>query len=271
MKTKLLSFAAAFAAAAAFADPNDPQITKIADATQGGNRVVVVNYRLDEPAIVTFDVKTNGVSIGAANLKYASGDVHKVVAAGDHVLNWNAWKAWPGYKFDDGSVSIEVKAWATNSPPDYMVIDLRKGANGEYATGAKTYYTGPEQLPDTPNGDVIEKGGVTNNAYKTDYLVMRRIYAKNIVWPMSSPSGEEGRQNDATANTGENSQHYVQLTNDYYIAVFPGTIGHSRALFSNGRGSSAALANWFPTDGCAYTHLNGASARTGGQPPDSGS
>ena len=85
MKTNRREFicgVAALAIVAAFADPTDPQITKEGEAWQDGNSAVVVDYALDEPAIVTFDVKTNGVSIGAENLKFASGDVHKVVEAG---------------------------------------------------------------------------------------------------------------------------------------------------------------------------------------------
>jgi len=216
MKTNRREFicgVAAFAAVAALADPTDPQISKKGEAWQDGNNVVVVDYALDEPAIVTFDVKTNGVSIGAENLKFASGDVHKVVAAGNHQLQWNAWKAWPGHEFEDGSVSIEVRAWAVNAPPDYMVVNLTAGNFGE-----KTFYTGPGQLP--------EDGGVTNDAYKTDYLVMRRIPAAGRTFRMGSPNSETGRQDNEIP-------HYVSLTNDYFMGVFNLTAGQFRNIVAN--------------------------------------
>ncbi len=85
MKRQLMAFVAACAAGVALADPNDPQVSLVS-AAQNESRVLKVSYTLDEPAIVTFDVKTNGVSIGGANLKLAYGDVHRVVEAGAHTL-----------------------------------------------------------------------------------------------------------------------------------------------------------------------------------------
>ncbi len=238
-----------------------PAVAKDASAaTPAAPRMVSVAFDLAEPAIVTLgaQVSTDGGSTWTDiddKVVHVVGDVNRKLPAGTgYTALWNADADWPGHPADGESVRTVVRRWTDDNPPLYFVMSCAD-------TSKRWYFTDERQIP----------GGVTNRLYKTDYLAMRRIYAKNIVWPMSSPSGEEGRQNDASANTGENPQHYVQLTNDYYIAVFPGTIGHSLALFSNGRSSSAALANWFPTDACAYTHLNGASARTGGQPPDSGS
>ena len=210
MKKEIFAFAAAISAVSALADANDPQIQKVGEAMQDLARVLTVNYTLDEPAIVTFDMKTNGVSIGAENLKLAYGDVHRVVEAGTRSLSWPAYEAWPGYKFNNGEVSVEVTAWATNSPPDYMVIKLV----GE-DKGARTFYTAPEQLPGV--------GGVTNDMYKTDYLVMRRIPAAGKTYRMGSPTTEVGR--DYTSGAGEEPLHYVCLTNDFYISVFELTQG----------------------------------------------
>ena len=93
MKVKSCVFVA-LASLAAFADPTDPQVALIS-AGQDLNRVVTVKYTLDEPAIVTFDVLTNGVSIGAENLKTASGDLWRVVAAtGSGEVRTIAWNAY---------------------------------------------------------------------------------------------------------------------------------------------------------------------------------
>ena len=221
MKRQLMALVAACAAGTMLADPNDPQISLVS-AQQDDNRVLKVTYTLDEPAIVTFDVKTNGVSIGAANLKLASGDVHRVVNATEagevRTLFWRAYEAWPEHtsKKDGMDFSVTVTAWATNSPPDYMVIKLVGDDKG-----ARTYYTAPEQLPG--------EGGVTNDIYKTDYLVMRRIPAAGKTFRMGPPP-EVTRSVNAV-------RHLVALTNDFYMAVFELT----QAQYSNVMGWVCSL------------------------------
>ncbi len=198
----------------AFADPFDPQITSCSIA-QDDKRIVTARYVLDEPAIVTFDVKTNGVSIGGANLKLAYGDVHRQLEPGEHVLFWPAYEAWPGHssRKDGMEFSVTVTAWATNSPPDYMVIKLV----GE-DKGARTFYTSPEQLPGI--------GGVTNDMYKTDCLVMRRIPAAGKTFRMGSPASEpEHKANEIL--------HYVSLTNDFYMSVFELTQGQFKNVIGS--------------------------------------
>ena len=233
MKRKLMAFVAACAAGAALADPNDPQITLVS-ATQNDNRVLKVSYTLDEPAIVTFDVKTNGVSIGAANLKLATGDVHRVVEAGTHTLFWPAYEAWPEHTSKrDGEFSVTVTAWATNSPPDYMVVKLVGDDKG-----ARTFYTAPEQLPGV--------GGVTNDLYKTDYLVMRRIPAAGKTFRMGAPSGEPGRY-------GSETLHYVTLTNDFYMAVFELTVGQFKNIVQNFTDVASGLSAYGSSKLCVST------------------
>ena len=212
----LLCLSAVCTALLASADPNDPQI-ELVSVEQDANRVVKVEYTLDEPAIVTFDVKTNGVSIGVENLKMASGDLWRVVAATGEgetrTISWPAYESWPDHKFGNGEVSVTVTAWATNSPPDYMVIKLV----GE-DKGARTFYTVPEQLPGV--------GGVTNDMYKTDYLVMRRIPAAGKTFRMGSPASESARRENEIL-------HYVSLTNDFYMGVFELTAGQFRNITTN--------------------------------------
>ena len=61
MKKNIAVLLVACSSCVAFADPNDPQATLVS-VKQDSERVVNVEYTLDEPAIVTFDVKTNGVA-----------------------------------------------------------------------------------------------------------------------------------------------------------------------------------------------------------------
>ena len=185
------------------AAPAVPQLTLMSVSQSATTRRVTVDYSLAGPAIVTLDVLTNGVSIGAVNITHTYGDVNRLVGGGAHRLHWQADKSWPGFVFSDDTVSIEVTAWATNSPPDYMVVDLA-GNKGE-----RTWYTSAEQLPD---------GGLKNDKYKTDYLVMRRIPAAGKTFRMGSPATEPGRRPNEVL-------HYVTLTNDFYMSVFELTQG----------------------------------------------
>ena len=74
-------------AAAVFADPADPQISNVRLNQNSISRRVTVQYDLDEAAVVTMDVLTNGVSIGGVNIQNVSGDCFRKVAAGnDHVV-----------------------------------------------------------------------------------------------------------------------------------------------------------------------------------------
>ena len=88
-----------------------------------------VSYSIDEPAIITVDVRTNrgdGVyaSIGADKLRRISGEVNKFVTN----VNTFVSATWP----IDSSISeqaissahIVVTAWATTAPPDYMAINM---------------------------------------------------------------------------------------------------------------------------------------------------
>ena len=180
-----------------------PQFTITSVDQNATTRRVTVEYSLTEPAIVTLDVLTNGVSIGAANVTHTYGKVNRMVDAGTHQLHWQADRSWPGFVFSDDTVSVEVTAWATNSPPDYMVVDL-VGNKGE-----RTWYAAAEQLPD---------GGLRNDKYKTDYLVMRRIPAAGKTFRMGSVATEPRRRSNEIL-------HYVTLTNDFYMSVFELTQG----------------------------------------------
>ena len=73
---------ATLATMVAFADPSSPQVTLGPVTQDPATHLVTASYTLDEPAVITFDVKTNGVTIGGANLTHAYGDVHRVVGIG---------------------------------------------------------------------------------------------------------------------------------------------------------------------------------------------
>ena len=167
--------------------------------TQAEDRQVSIRYTLDdEPAIVTVDILTNDVSIGYANIQNIAGDVNVKVATGSHEILWRPDKSWPGHVFTNGEVKAVVRAWATNAPPDYMVVDLTMN-------NTMFFYPAAEAIP---------HGGVTNILYKTSMLVMRRIPAANVRWRMGSPGNEPGR------TAASETCHYVTLTKDYYMGIY---------------------------------------------------
>ena len=199
MKTPL-SIIAALCAATAFADPADPQISNF-NVNQDAMRIVHVTFTLDEPAYITMDVLTNHVSIGIDNFSNATGDVNKLVPAGNRTITWEARESWPDQRFHDPALSVKLTAWAADNPPDIMDIDL------ENKTVA--YYQSVDFLP---------QGGLANNKYRTTHLVMKKVRAAGMTFMMGSPEDEQYRNNGASETL-----HAVALTNDYFLAIYETT------------------------------------------------
>ena len=196
-----LSFVIAFAVALATAkaNPADPQISNLT-VRQDDHRVVHVSYMLDEAAVVTMDVLTNGVSIGGANIQLVVGDCFKSVAAGTHSFQWHARESWPDQKFSGPVVTLQLKSWATDVPPDVMDIDLE--------TKAVAYY---------PSFDFLPDGALANDKYRTTHLVMKRVHAAGQTFTMGSPTDENPNR------LASEVQHSVSFTKDYYLAIYETT------------------------------------------------
>jgi len=179
------------------------------------NALVTIRYAFTgEPAIVTVDIQTNGIngyaSIDNTFLTNLVGDVNKKISPGSgKVITWQPADTIPG-RFKVCNARAVVTLHATNSPPDYVVLDLADNGLGQ----------GNSRVRFFPNADQIPLG-VTNDIYKTRYYVMRRIHAAGIVWPMGAPDNESGR------NSGlEKARPWVALSEDYYIGIYEVTQGH---------------------------------------------
>ena len=210
MKT-LVSMLFLGAAAAAQATP----AISVDAVTQGATRAVTVSYTLSgEPAVVTLDaVTTNGAAMAASDLLVVSGGANRLMPTGNHTLVWQP-SADSGFgPFNAGAVKVTLKAWPTNAPPDYLVIDLIQKERGA------RYYTCADAIP----------GGITDVRYKTDYLVLRRIPAAGVKWRMGSPSTEVG----SAAYRASERTHLVELTEDYYCGVYPTT--YRQTYWLNGK------------------------------------
>ena len=241
MNTKTcISMLATMAASALVAATPVIKADSVTFSQNSTTRLVTIGYTLEETdAVVTVDVLTNGVSIGAENFTNIDGDVNRRVSPGDHLVVWHPRASWPDHVFTNNEVSVEVRAWDVTIPPDYMVVDL---AN---AVDRIRYYVSEKALPD---------GGLTNDIYRSTKLVMRRIPASGNVWTMGSPKGEIGR-----VETRE-YQHLVTMTNDYYLGVFPVTQAqHQLVIGNNPTKASIRGSDYAPVFGETYYNLRGES------------
>ena len=194
-----------------------PVVSDVSIRQDAGTCLVTVDYKLSQTAIVTVDFLTNGVSIGGANFYNVAGDVHKVIEVGDgegdtvRKIWWRADKSWSDVRLPRKlPVTARVTAWATNTPPNYMVIHIDKAVQNMPAAERTTYYETADALP--------FPGGVQNDLCKTDYLVFRKCPAANVKFRCGTANGE--------CNVSEaKPPHYVTLTNDFYIGVYEMTQG----------------------------------------------
>ena len=174
----------------------------------GSSAQVTISYSLDAAAIVTVDILTNGCSVGGANMMSLSGDVNRLFAAGPHAVTWRPEdEAWTGLtaeqreraRFPVGTVRAVVTAWSERRPPNFMVINLDDTSDVRYFPD-RSFFPGV--------------GGLTNDLYKTDYLVMRLCPAGK---------GMEGAvESEASVwQTTTKPRHEITLTRDFYLGVYP--------------------------------------------------
>ena len=218
-----------------------------------GDCLVTVDYVLrGDPGIVTVDFQTNvtktatgpWVSIGVENFKSVAGDVNRLVKEVDetHRITWQPTNDWANVRVRNGNFRAVVTAWATNAPPDYMVIDL--------LTTNFSYYVSKEALPLEP----------TNETYKTTSLVMRRVHAANVEWTMGSSSEVPYRGNGGRYNACETMRR-VTLSSDYYLGIFELTQEQRRILSDAsgyfGEETKAPNVKVLPVQYMDYTALRG--------------
>lgn len=255
LRLVVTAFAAAVSAGAAYAVP---EVTSCTMEQANGNGIVTVRYRLSEaPAVVTLDIQTNyfenavekWASIGGEHICTAQGSVWRKVTTGDlvgedYVITWDPTLSWKddagnGFKVNGTTrkARAEVTAWALDNTPDYMVVDIMSDGKAASQDARCTYYPAVDFLPGSELG---QKGAITNNpAYKTGYVVMRKIMAKDVIWTMGSVG--EGGSNETA--------HEAQLTNNYYIGVFEFTQGQQEASGNAKSHNQQTLSSFFTEQG----------------------
>ena len=234
---KLLFSAALSAGLAAFAGTS-PSVTGVTWTQDANTRLVTVSYTLaGAPAVVTLDITTNGpngwVSIGGENISGGLlptvppwGDVNRrVIGDGVKKIYWRPDRAWEGHLVLPDNARAEVRAWALDDPPDYMVVNLLSNV-----TDRLTFYTGPEWLP----------GGILSNyVYRMTSMPMRRIRAGGVTWTMGSSDPAPYSRTDVTPKLAvAEFPHSVTLPSDYYIGVFELTQKQFEMVRTDTKGSS---------------------------------
>ncbi len=232
---RVFSTMVAVCAGVAFAAPviDNDDVTMTQDPR---SRKVTISYTLrDEPGIVTADIQTNYVdggetkwaSIGAENFDNMKGDVGRLVPeTGAHAITWNPNKSWPDQVLDGGRIRAVLTAWATNAPPDYMVVDLTK-------ENTWRYYASSNDVP----------YGVGHSIYKTGKMVFRRVPAAYVPFSMGTTPGEIGYYSGQATNS---PLHEVMLTADYYIGIYEVTQSQWSNVYARaGASGVSAVPSWF--------------------------
>jgi len=219
---------AAVAAAAVFVTAGVafavPEVTNVVMTQRANSRIVDISYELTgEAAIVTLGIETNGIALPDSIVTRLTGDVCKVVEPGaNKAIVWNAGADWPENLAQ--AARAKVTAWATNTPPLYMVVDVSGGASA--SSYPVTYHVSAAALPE---------GGLTNDIYRTTRIVMRRVRTQvagtteNGVFMMGSPANETGR------TAASETYHQVTLTKDFYVGVFGITQGQWQQVMGDVR------------------------------------
>ena len=199
------------------------------------SRLVDIDYVLacDPDQKVDVEVKAYdgpaALSLPSASL---TGDLYDV-SNGARRIVWNPVKA--GYT---NAFLPRFRVTLTPTPvPLYMIVDLTKeaGAEGQieyvYEADLRAGAWGSwVEDPVTNAGEVVKSivwtGVTTNDIYKTDKLVLRRIPAGSFT--MGSPPGIE-----AYRSSDREDWHAVTLTKGYYIGVYEVTQGQWQKVMGN--------------------------------------
>ena len=223
-----LAMSASYAAA--------PKVEQFLFSQEKITHEVTVSFDLAAQAVLTMDVKTNGVSIGWRNFRsgVTGAALNLVNPAGSYVLKWKPWETWmpPEAKIPAGGIEIEITAWSTGNTPDYMVVDLTSSSN-------VCYYVDEADMP-LP---------VTNILYKTDAMVFKRMHGGGKTWRMGSPTNEEGRPGSSKAD--RERPHLVTFSADWYMAVFETTQGQWKRMLNTSTVGSCVVTN----DACPAVNM----------------
>ncbi len=191
--------------------------------SQSGNSGgdMTVTYSLangGEPAYVTLDVLTNGVSVGFDHIKTARGDISQLDAhlvADDGApksIVWPMRTDWPDQLIPDATVRLQ--AWYTNAiPPMYLVVDLSGGTTAESFP-----YRYTSTAPD-----------LASSTCRTTELWLRQCPAGSFT------------MGTTLIDANRNYVHPATLTNSFWCGVFEVTKAQYALVMGDAAASAASV------------------------------
>lgn len=195
-----------------------PAVTDVSMRYQGrdADRCIRIDYQLkNEPAVITISFEANGVSIDESAYTDLQQDVNRLVQPGKRTMRFYPGQEWTRLGLADSAVKVHVRAWPTNSPPDYLVVKLND------KDSPVAYYVSTNALP----------GSLSDVRYRTTHLVLRKIPAANVEFRMGTPIGDYGRDTTGTGDKYKERIHWSRFSEDYYLGVYPMTYAqHTNAL-----------------------------------------
>ena len=223
-----------------------PKATVTAFSQDPASGEVAVSYTVDGDSIVTAEFLAGDEALACE--EYAdrlTGTINREVAAGKtYTFKWSPGSFGNGIDLSGKTLEVRLTAWDRLSPPPYMALDLTVASN-------VAYYASSNAVP----------GGVHDFRYKGDFMLMRRIPAKNVVWRMGMRS--DSKAYDTWSAAG---YHKVKLSHDYYIGVFAVTQRQHERLtglrywnfFSSDKIVNGAIAyRGRPVMGVSYDEIRG--------------
>lgn len=241
-KFGLMFAAGAMAAAAAVAAPSVSNIvmTRVNDGSEQQGTIRIAYTLANGPAIITADLFTNGVSTAGIGVKRVSGDVNRIVKGnGTHYLYWQAGgDDWPAGGVALADTRFTVNAWDVNDPPAYLAMNCS-------VTNVFRFYQYPDAFP--------RPDGVRDTIYKTEWLVMRKIPAKGVVWKMGKNAIDT-----STTDAGRSTPHLVEFTGNYYVSIY--TVTRRQAYYFGSGDNSVNSTNSYPYTGASIDTMRGSYA-----------
>ena len=232
----------------------EPDVVAVTMLQNPATRTVKIGYNLTGvDKIVTLTIETNTAANASGDwialpeqaTSGVYGDVNRLVKAGasSKWIYWNPDETFADELIASGAARAIVTAWATNTPPNYMVVDLT-------GNSIVRYYTSTNAIPD---------GGLANPIYRQRYMVFRKIPAKDIIWTKGIvASNGDTVSNWSADNLATNEPHRVKLTYDYYIGIYELTRAQLGTIYGKKTGYGTVLKDGYtytdvlPAGGCYY-------------------
>lgn len=239
----------------------EPDVEGVTMFQNPATRTVKIGYNLtDADKIVTFAIETNTAANASGDwialpeqvTSSAYGDVNRLVKAGasSKWIYWNPDETFADELIASGAARAIVTTWATNTPPNYMIVDLT-------GNSIVRYYTSTNAIPE---------GGLANPIYRQRYMVFRKIPAKDIIWLKGVDPATDSVSRWTADNLERVTPHRVRLTYDYYIGLYELTRAQLGTIYGKKIGwgvlkDGYTYTDILPAGGCYFSDFTTATTK----------